>query len=1431
MRKLRDNLAGCLRHRNGRRQIRRLAALLTAVLVINNMAPVSVIASQNLTEQGDGGAQNATPSDSGDDDESLASPSEAEEDADTDADAETDAGSDLAATATASDWKAPALMSVAQDGDGVIRIQAENYYDNCGKDGEDGYASLKENDSLSVPLGSIDGFTAGNYLVRMRVGFSEQILTVAGNSSSTDLLYLKFNSSLMADSIECLDVLTLEDNDTLTIGPGGTGKWTWIDWIELESTEEKRVRYQAKDYVDPKDKITGDYNGTQICANMSGEGSTVPEVKITLGNDFEEGAYSLLMTTTGFDRDFSVQVNDGNGDGLAGTYSVTNVNGDNPWSTEYLHDDSWQGSYKLKAGDTVTIKACSSYGWLKDIVFKKVVAADPQGGVTVEGDRYIFEGENYYDRLTDDRTGAALQPNSAITISLADVKDTVNFKPGNYLVQTVYAGNGQIMPLQVGSVSSEMIFPPSDFGWENSKTAESMDVFTLTGDEILTLTNNTQNNYTWIDKIILVPTTEHRIRLNVDDPAVNADARTGDAGGSNCANMNPGSKITITLDSRFSEGQYAMQLFACGNDRTYSVSVNGEDAGSYEVPNGTNFGTGQLLGSGWQDRYELKEGDTVVITAPGDKRYGWIKDIVFKELPAIFYKKDAATGIIVEAEEGAVPGGTKLVVKEKGKVGTDSFSDEGLRAVGYQIRLISDGHELDLTADEREGKIQVTIPLPAGFDLESENVEMYVMEGEDGEPLRANFSEDGKGLTAYMTKCGIYAVSMDKGVYHYEAENYYSATSDNGNAANFEVGNGKTITIPLRAIDGFERGQYNMLVNYCGGGDKKLDVSVNGSSVAQVSVAYTDWQNYRLAPAEGVLDLHASDVLEITVPEGQYHWIDYFRLVEAEPFEDTVDDVTVEAAVGSLPYGAYLSVEDADGDVYMDALHDRFALGRIVGRYIRFYFSDDTENPVTPATAVKVRMALPEGMDEGSYCLYYVSGSGAGMKCTKVPSKVENGELIFTITKETGLFALVEGAAYCPENYDETAIYTRSGGRVGANDIRGLNGGQLNAPVKTRMDGAAFIYEGEGYYKAQGGTLTADLQPGAQINIPLSDNPLFKAGNYTLAIRSNGNRQKFIIKVNHQEVGNVLRAETSFDMSQMNDAVLAAVLTLSPSDILTVEGEGGNYYGWVDYIALAPAPSAGEDTVSGKKITYKGTDLYEKAANGYAAADLQPGDSLTFRAGDHPDFVEGDYRIAVTSNGNRTRLGVKVNGEMMGSIVRVTGSGFEKSDFTCNVMNRTLHLRADDMISIEAPGTAEEGPWGWIETIQLLPAPQATGQQKAEYRYDGEDFYQASLYSPAADLQPGTSIVIPVSNDPDFCEGIYRLSILSNGTRERFHIRVNGRPVGDIRRKATDYSDIDYSQDYLGASLTLRPGDVLTITGQDGDFYGWVNYILLERAE
>lgn len=689
---------------------------------------------------------------------------------------------------------------------------------------------------------------------------------------------------------------------------------------------------------------------------------------------------------------------------------------------------------------------------------------------------------------------------------------------------------------------------------------------------------------------------------------------------------------------------------------------------------------------------------------------------------------------------------------------------------------------------------------------------------------------------------GIYALTTKAGAYRYEAEDYYGALTDGGKAANFETGNGDTLAFRAEKKDGFVSGVYNLLLRYCGGGDKPLEVLVNRTPVGTVKLPYADWGDYRLTAAAAVLHIRPGDEVAIRTPEGQYHWIDCLELKEAEPFFAQVNGITASAPVGTLPYGAQMALEDAAGGPEAEFLGQRLP-GSTDMRVFRLgFYLDSPDEPLIPAGPVQIRMEFPEDYNADKFCLYYVSGEGLGMRGMKIPCTLDGNEVCFEINGETGVFALVDSAAYVPSGYDEEAIYTRGGGK--RRDGRDTG---FATQVRARTADGLYIYEGEAYYKALGDKPAADLQPGAQLSFRLSDNPDFTGGVYRLTVRSNGNRQMFAVKVNHEQVGTINRYGTDFGMQSMTDDPLEAALALEPSDLLTIEGEGGENYGWVDYVALervtekdgGETPAVIRRTGAGRgeasqagPLTYRAKDYYEKKTGDGMYADLQPGEAIRFRAGDHPEFKEGVYRIAVTSNGNRTRLLVRKNGEALGSVVRVYGNGFDPTDMTRNMLGRNVLVKADDVITLEAPGNnPDEGPWGWVDRIEFVQPPSGTGTAKGEYRYEDEDYYPASLYSPAADLQAGESIHIPLSDDPDFAAGTYRLSVLSNGTRQRFDVLVNGRPVGVIRKKAADYSDIDYSQDYLEGVITLSPGDVLTLTGQEGDYFGWVNYVLLEREE
>ena len=88
--------------------------------------------------------------------------------------------------------------------------------------------------------------------------------------------------------------------------------------------------------------------------------------------------------------------------------------------------------------------------------------------------------------------------------------------------------------------------------------------------------------------------------------------------------------------------------------------------------------------------------------------------------------------------------------------------------------------------------------------------------------------------------------------------------------------------------------------------------------------------------------------------------------------------------------------------------------------------------------------------------------------------------------------------------------------------------------------------------------------------------------------------------------------------------------------------------------------------------------------------------------------------------------------------------------------------------------------------------------------------------------------MVPLSDNREFSEGDYRILVISNGTREQFQVQINGRDAGTIHRKASDYGDNGMSADELQGVFHLKPSDVVTITGQPGDFYGWVSAVVLE---
>ncbi len=376
--------------------------------------------------------------------------------------------------------------------------------------------------------------------------------------------------------------------------------------------------------------------------------------------------------------------------------------------------------------------------------------------------------------------------------------------------------------------------------------------------------------------------------------------------------------------------------------------------------------------------------------------------------------------------------------------------------------------------------------------------------------------------------------------------------------------------------------------------------------------------------------------------------------------------------------------------------------------------------------------------------------------------------------------------------------------------------------ANTLSDGS-FIYQVEDYYIGDiSEGAAADLQPGESIEIALNTNSEFVSGKYILMIQSCGNRESFDILVNGESVGVVSRTGTGFGMDQMTSDTLEVVLELKPEDVITIVAPDGGYYGWVDYLRLDvyTGPIINEDYYIYQVENYYSGNICEGAA-----ADLQPGETIAITLGS--EFATGKYTLTVSSCGNRESFEILLNGESVGIINRVgTDYGMNQMTFD-KLTGKILQLKSEDVISIVAPADG----YGWVDYLCLDTYGPDDGVETGVgyFRYQAEAFYDKLPGSGdcAADMQPGETIAVTLGSE--FVAGKYTLTVSSCGNRESFEILINGESVGTVNRIGTDYGMNQMTPDTLDVVLELKQGDVITVAAPEGGYYGWVDYLQLDK--
>ena len=1302
---------------------------------------------------------------------------------------------------------------------------------------------LQPNQYMTFDLNQIEGFTAGDYLISARLNGNafEAFIKSDGQEIGTISRKVDCNGNGAPDSEGmwgeggmfqeyCRDILTLAADDQLQIGIKGDGKYGHLDWIKLEKVEKVY-------WIEAEDSTAVTLSGANIHSDGdrveidADESMTVDLAKVS---GFRSGNYKLSVGANGArsELDFKA-ITDGQT-----TEGTIPTPGKGWYALGTCEDSSCAEEFGLNESSTITLSDTDNWGHVDYIRLERVgdyapqfFAEDEEAGIWISAEEGVLSDGT---KITVDPVPSAErreirerfleqdqkihffsfvleQDNTPVDLEEAASRGTV--KAGLRVPDSFRSGELELYYMEDAQSEPELVMA-SESGDYLEFQLESYGIYIIAAE-----------NY-W--------------QLEGED----FFSETTDGGAA--ANPGQGASIEFRIPDleSFESGLYNLTIRVKGY-QNYQVLVNGADQGTLEKP-----------GINWEEDYgefnftaplDLSGGDTLTLKA--DEQYGWVDCI--KLIPCQpFEETDGNTEVTVTAEPGVVPAETVLVVEpvEEESEAYETISSalgaagsQTLQFAFYDISLVRNGAEL-----QPSGTLQIRLPIPEDFERDPEKLSVYYI-SDKGRRSALEFEVDGDYAvfeTDHLSWYGILNQSLSNELY-YEGEDFYAGGSTAGNYY-ADLQPGDRIEIPLDSNPGFAEGNYEIGLRACAHRVRYV-VAVNGQAVGMIQRGKSDFAGSETAAdwdenwLEGSIHLKEGDEISLYAMttkkdgSGPYGWVDYVKLKQTKKAPEqwqVLKEISLEAE-------NYAPEEKADYDTSPEGV----------------------VNLADPSYRLELPITLTDGFpEEGDDYLFTMYTTGV-MRSYEVEvngqvvlsgERAGSGYELKNMTREVGesLIHLEPGDILAVSfleqeegnnwgNYIDRIVLNsnrkapnreignRTGARIAVEAAESL---LKHQGPSTGMEDGRLIYEGEAYYTKQNDNPAADLQPGEQIRIPVSDNGRFKDGNYRVLVRSCGNREVFTIRVNGMDVGSISRGITDYGMDEMTTDGSGGEIFLKAGDILAIEGEAGAKYGWVDYIALEPVSGA-QAAWSQARYTYEAEDFYTKQKDN-PAADLQPGEEILIPLNSNPEFKEGTYYILALSCGDRTAIDVKVNGNLLGSITR-NKTNFAMSAMTLDALQRPVKLSPADTIALCSPGEkgSDSGPWGWVDQLVLMEAPAPTPEDLEEYRYPAQAYGKASTFLPSADLQPGESLVIPLADHRRFKEGRYRLIGVSNGTRERFEIYVNGQLAGEILRKPSDYGDNGMSWDELAQPLYLRPGDTVTIRGQEGEFYGWVSALVLEPVK
>ncbi len=648
--------------------------------------------------------------------------------------------------------------------------------------------------------------------------------------------------------------------------------------------------------------------------------------------------------------------------------------------------------------------------------------------------------------------------------------------------------------------------------------------------------------------------------------------------------------------------------------------------------------------------------------------------------------------------------------------------------------------------------------------------------------MKANLHKRIKTLTAAVLMFAItlslwvptlpaFAVEENASGIVFEAEDYYAGNISENVAADMQPGESITFALPAD----FASEWYTLTVASCGN-RTAYTVAVNDVMVATVSREGSDFGIIHMTQdtADTALALKAGDMITVSTPDdGTYGWLDYVRLdVYTGDIQD--EDYYIYDAedyyTGNISEGVAADMQP--GESIAVTLPESFTGGRYT----------------LSVNSCGNRESFEILVNDVSYSSIYRSGTGFGMDQMTL-NKLENKILTLSAGDVITVAAPADGYGWV--DYVRLDAYT------------------VDDALETQVD--YYRYHAEAFYDAlpSTGDAAADMQPDTQFDVELAANGAFSAGKYILSVTSCGNRESFEILVNGESVGTISRAGSDFGMNHMSADALDATLELSESDVITViaPAEG---YGWVDYVQLTKyLPPEATETGDGFYI-YQTEYFYDGTIKENIAVDMQPGEKISLRLNANANFVEGEYRLAIYSCGNRESFEVLVNGERAGSITRET-TGYGQDQMTYGKLETALNLKSEDVITICAPA---EG-YGWVDFIMVeksAPNPMTewgvTLGDAVQLCFDlnltAEDAAKTVVEFTVDGIK--TKVMVADDNQPNE-KGIYKVGVklaaAQMTTPVNVHIKIGNALAHEKNYTVRQYADVILAGDYSDETKAL----------------------------